>query len=79
MQCVDLVYRRSLLLLKVALDDICEQGDFDRWQFRYDNALVEGSMTATGQILEKGVGIRTTLEAVKEEFTILNSQVWPAE
>ena len=25
-------------------------------------------MTATGQVLEKGVGIRATLEAVKEDF-----------
>ena len=54
--------------LEGCLDDICEQGNFDRWKFRYDNALVSGSMTATGQILEKGVGVRATLEAVKSEF-----------
>ena len=54
--------------LESCIDDICEQGNFDRWKFRYDNALVEGSQTATGQVLEKGVGIRATLEAVKEEF-----------
>ena len=50
------------------IDDLCEQGSFDRWQFRYDNALVDGSMTATGQILKGGVGMRATLEAVKEKF-----------
>ncbi|MCP4221371.1 MAG: molybdopterin-dependent oxidoreductase, partial [bacterium] len=50
------------------LDMLCEKGNFDRWQFRYDNALVEGSMTATGQILHKGVGVRETLLAVKDEF-----------
>jgi len=54
--------------LEGCIDDICEQGNFDRWKFRYNNALVEGSMTATGQILEKGVGVRATLEAVKDEF-----------
>jgi len=54
--------------LEGCIDDICKKGGFDRWQFRYDNALVEGSMTATGQILEKGVGIRATLESVKTEF-----------
>lgn len=54
--------------LEGCIDEICEQGGFDRWKFRYDNALVEGSMTSTGQILEKGVGIRATLEAVKDEF-----------
>jgi len=54
--------------LEGCIDDICKQGNFDRWKFRYDNALVEGSMTATGQVLEKGIGVRATLEAVKDEF-----------
>ena len=54
--------------LEGCIDDICEQGNFDRWQFRYDNALIDGSMTATGQILEKGVGVRATLEAVRSKF-----------
>lgn len=54
--------------LESCIDDICEQGGFDRWQFRYDNALVSGLATATGQILEGGVGIRPTLEAVKDAF-----------
>lgn len=57
-----------IFALESCIDEICEKGNFDRWQFRYNNALVEGSMTATGQILEKGVGIRATLEAVKDEF-----------
>ena len=25
------------------IDDICEKGNFDRWEFRYRNALVSGS------------------------------------
>jgi len=54
--------------LEGLMDELCEKGGFDRWKFRYDNALTEGSMTSTGQILEKGVGVRKTLEAVKEEF-----------
>ncbi len=54
--------------LESCIDEICEKGKFDRWKFRYNNALVEGSLTATGQVLEKGVGIRATLEAVKDEF-----------
>jgi len=53
--------------LESLLDDICEQGGFDRWQFRYDNALVDGLSTSTGQRLQ-GVGIRACLEAVKEQF-----------
>ena len=44
------------------------QGGFDRWQIRWDNALTEGRSTATGQVLASGVGVRKTLEAVKDEF-----------
>ena len=50
------------------IDDLCEKGGFDRWQFRYDNALVEGDMTSTGQIIHAGSGVRQTLLAVKEIF-----------
>lgn len=51
--------------LEGCIDDLCRQGNFDRWQFRYNNALTEGRMTATGQILKGGVGVRGTLLAVK--------------
>lgn len=51
-----------------AVDELCEKGGFDRWQFRYDNALKEGDMTSTGQILRGGVGVRDTLLAVKDKF-----------
>lgn len=54
--------------LESLLDDLCEQGGFDRWQFRYDNALQDGHMTATGQVIEGGCGARATLEAIKDEF-----------
>jgi selenium-dependent xanthine dehydrogenase len=50
------------------VDELCEKGNFDRWEFRYHNALKKGSVTATGQILEEGVGVRQTLEAVKDDF-----------
>lgn len=49
------------------VDDLCRKGGFDRWQIRYDNALEDGSKTATGQIL-RGVGLKKTLLAVKDEF-----------
>jgi len=54
--------------LESLVDELCKQGNFDRWQFRYDNAMTEGSLTATGQKLEGGVGVRDTLLAVKDEF-----------
>lgn len=50
------------------VDDLCEQGGFDRWQFRYDNAIHDGSVTATGQRVAAGAGVRATLLAVKGEF-----------
>ena len=59
---------QSAFAIESCLDDLCQQGGFDRWQFRYDNAITEGSMTATGQIIEGGAGLRATLLAVKDEF-----------
>ena len=50
------------------IDDLCEKGGFDRWQFRYDNALTEGDMTSTGQVIHAGSGVRQTLLAVKDIF-----------
>ncbi len=54
--------------LECCVDELCEMGGFDRWQLRYDNALTEGKATATGQVLASGVGVRATLEAVKDKF-----------
>jgi selenium-dependent xanthine dehydrogenase len=53
--------------LESCIDDICQKAGFDRWQFRYDNALVDGLKTSTGQKVF-GVGIRACLEAVKDDF-----------
>jgi selenium-dependent xanthine dehydrogenase len=50
------------------IDELCKLGGFDRWKIRYDNALENGAKTASGQILESGVGLKKTLLAVKEEF-----------
>ena len=30
--------------LESCIDDLCDQGGFDCWQFRYDNALTEGGI-----------------------------------
>lgn len=54
--------------LESCIDDLCEQGGFDRWQIRYDNALKDGDMTATGQIIHGGCGLQATLLAVKDHF-----------
>lgn len=59
---------QSNFAFESCLDELCRMGGFDRWQFRWDNALVDGKTTATGQVLESGVGVRKCLEALKERF-----------
>ena len=53
--------------LESCIDEICKKAGFDRWKFRYDNALIDGLRTSTGQKVF-GVGIRACLDAVKEDF-----------
>lgn len=53
--------------VETLIDELCEKGNFDRWKFRYENALTDGLSTATGQKLQ-AVGIRACLEALKVEF-----------
>jgi aldehyde oxidoreductase len=55
--------------MESCIDMLCEKGGFDRWKFRYDNALDTGRMTASGQVLGRGVGVRACLLALKEKFT----------
>ena len=59
---------QATFAMECAVDELCEKGGFDRWQFRWDNALIDGLTTSTGQILTGGVGVRATLEAVKDRF-----------
>ena len=59
---------QAAFALEGCMDELCAAGGFDRWQFRYDNALDEGKMTATGQVLGKGVGVRACLLALKKQF-----------
>ena len=59
---------QTAFALESCIDELCEKGGFDRWQFRYDNALDDGHMTATGQIIEGGAGVKATLLAVKDAF-----------
>ncbi|MFO8067244.1 MAG: selenium-dependent xanthine dehydrogenase [Bacteroidales bacterium] len=56
-----------IFAMESCIDEICKKANFDRWQIRYDNALEDGAKTATGQKLQ-GVGLKKTLEAVKDQF-----------
>jgi selenium-dependent xanthine dehydrogenase len=50
------------------VEELCAKGGFDSWEFRYANALDEGRLTASGQRLGGGIGLRKTLEAVKDAY-----------
>jgi len=58
---------QAAFALEGCIDELCKMGGFDRWKFRYDNALIDGLSTATGQKV-RGSGIRACLEALKEPF-----------
>ncbi len=59
---------QSNFAMESMVDELCTKGGFDKYQFRYDNALDIGRMTTTGHVLKEGVGLRECLEAVKDAF-----------
>lgn len=59
---------QAAFALESCIDELCKMGGFDRWQFRYNNALTEGKMTATGHVLKSGVGIRACLDKLKPYY-----------
>ncbi len=59
---------QATFAMESCVDDLCYQGGFDRWQFRFNNAIKNGDETATGQIIHAGAGVRETLLAVKDSF-----------
>ncbi len=59
---------QATFALEGLIDELCRQGGFDPWQFRYDNALDIGSMLAPGQVLTASVGLKETLLAVKDDY-----------
>jgi xanthine dehydrogenase molybdenum-binding subunit len=50
------------------LDILAERVGIDGWEIRYLNALDVGDKFCTGQTLECSVGLKKTLEAVKERY-----------
>ncbi len=58
---------QATFALEVAVDELCEKAGFDRWQFRYDNALDDGLQTGTGQRVY-GVGLKQCLLSLKDKF-----------
>lgn len=50
------------------LDILAERVGIDGWEIRYRNALEVGDKFCTGQTLECSVGLKKTLEAVKQRY-----------
>ncbi|GMV42681.1 MAG: carbon-monoxide dehydrogenase large subunit [Myxococcales bacterium] len=59
---------QAAFAMEGALDRLAERVGMDAWQIRWLNAVEVGDMTATGQVLEKSVGLKRTLEAVKGQY-----------
>jgi CO/xanthine dehydrogenase Mo-binding subunit len=47
---------------------LAKKAGLDRWAIRWLNALEVGDVFGTGQVLEKSVGIRKTLQAIKPHY-----------
>ena len=54
--------------LEACVDLLAKKAGLDRWEIRWRNALRVGDTFTTGQVLEKSVGIRKTLEAIKPHY-----------
>ncbi len=50
------------------MDLLAKKTGLDPWEIRWRNALEVGDVFSTGQVLEKSVGIRKTLVAVKPHY-----------
>jgi xanthine dehydrogenase molybdenum-binding subunit len=50
------------------MDLLAAKAGLDPWEMRWRNALEVGDTFCTGQVLEKSVGIKRTLSAVKDAF-----------
>ncbi len=50
------------------MDLLAQEAGLDPWEIRWRNALDVGDVFSTGQVLEKSVGIKKTLAAVKPHY-----------
>ena len=50
------------------MDLLAQKLGLDGWEIRWRNALEVGDMFSTGQVMEKSVGIKQTLAAVKDRY-----------
>ncbi len=54
--------------MEACMDLLAKAAGLDRWEMRWRNALEVGDVFTTGQVLEKSVGLKKTLLAVKPAY-----------
>ncbi|WP_237684280.1 molybdopterin-dependent oxidoreductase [Pseudaminobacter soli (ex Zhang et al. 2022)] len=59
---------QATIMLETLYDELAGKLGMDRLEFRLRNALRDGDQTATGQVLNSGVGILACLEALKPRW-----------
>jgi selenium-dependent xanthine dehydrogenase len=59
---------QAAFAMESMMDMLAEKQGMDRWAIRYLNAVEVGDIFSTGQVLEKSVGIKQTLEAIKPHY-----------
>jgi selenium-dependent xanthine dehydrogenase len=59
---------QAAFALEGAIDLLAKQADLDGWEIRWRNAVEVGDSFSSGQIFEKSVGIKRTLEAVRGRY-----------
>lgn len=59
---------QAAFAMESCMDMLAEKCGLDPWEIRWRNALDVGSTFTTGQVLEKSVGLKKTLLAVKDEY-----------
>ncbi|HSD65082.1 MAG TPA: molybdopterin cofactor-binding domain-containing protein, partial [Vicinamibacteria bacterium] len=59
---------QAAFAIEGCLDLLARKAGLDGWEIRSRNAVAVGDAVTTGQVLEKSVGLRRTLEAVKGAY-----------
>jgi selenium-dependent xanthine dehydrogenase len=59
---------QAAFAIESMMDILAEKVGIDGWEMRYRNALDVGDRFCTGQVLECSVGLKKTLEAVKDQY-----------
>ncbi len=60
--------------LEACLDMLAADANLDPWEIRWRNAVDIGDVLTTGQRIEKSVGIRATLEAVRPAYNAARAE-----